>query len=552
MSQRGKHILFFVLLGALFYIPFLGGVHLFDWDEINFAEISREMIATGDYLRVYIDYQPFFQKPPLFFWFQVLAMKVFGIGEFAARLPNAICGIATLVLLYDIGRRLYDARFGILWAGSYFGSVLPFLYFKSGIIDPVFNFFIFLGLYFLVLFNWRKQGYTRIELPRSTWYYLFWSGIFLGFAILAKGPAAYLIIVLTMGVYWVFQRFRMYIGIGEFIFFSFSAALVTLVWFGLETYQNGPEFVVEFTRYQYRLFSTPDAGHAGFPGYHVVVLLVGVFPASVFAIRSFSALPEEPYDYRRDFRKWMKILFWVVLILFTVVRSKIVHYSSMCYFPITFLAATVLYRMLEGQISFKRWMSTALWLIGALYVLVCLLLPYLGQHPEMIQAILDDPFARANLEASVNWTGWEVVPGLWLLFVLIISIRLLHRNEKKRGLAVLFGGTAVFVFLALVFYIKRIEGYSQRAAVEFFEEKADEKCYIVTYGYKSYAHLYYAEKPPVENEKSYDREWLFRGDIDRPVYVVAKIHKAHELEEVTGLTRIREKNGFVFFRRQPD
>src|SRR5688500_2764085 len=87
----------FVIAGALIYIPFIGGVHLFDWDEINFAEISREMITTGDYLRAQVDYKPFFEKPPFFFWIQSASMHVFGINEFAARLPNAICGIFVLV-----------------------------------------------------------------------------------------------------------------------------------------------------------------------------------------------------------------------------------------------------------------------------------------------------------------------------------------------------------------------------------------------------------------------------------------------------------------------
>ena len=63
---------------ALFY-PFLGMVHLFDWDEINFAEAAREMIVTGDYSVVQINYLPFWEKPPLFLWMQVLSMKIFGI-----------------------------------------------------------------------------------------------------------------------------------------------------------------------------------------------------------------------------------------------------------------------------------------------------------------------------------------------------------------------------------------------------------------------------------------------------------------------------------------
>ena len=76
--------LIILLAGATLFFPFLGGVHLFDWDEINFAEAAREMIETGDYLTVKINYQPFWEKPPLFIWMQVLSMKLFGINEFGA------------------------------------------------------------------------------------------------------------------------------------------------------------------------------------------------------------------------------------------------------------------------------------------------------------------------------------------------------------------------------------------------------------------------------------------------------------------------------------
>ena len=93
------------VLAVLFFIPFLGRVHLFDWDEINFAESAREMLMTGNYLRVQIDYQPFWEKPPLFIWLQVLSMKVFGINEFAARFPNAFIGVITLLTFYYLGKR---------------------------------------------------------------------------------------------------------------------------------------------------------------------------------------------------------------------------------------------------------------------------------------------------------------------------------------------------------------------------------------------------------------------------------------------------------------
>ena len=135
------------LLAALFFIPGLGVVRLFDWDEINFAESAREMLVTGDWFNVRINFEPFWEKPPLFIWAQALSMKAFGVNEFAARLPNALMGIVTLLLLFNIGRKTEDERFGLIWAMMYGISFLPFFYFKSGIIDPWFNVFIFLGIF---------------------------------------------------------------------------------------------------------------------------------------------------------------------------------------------------------------------------------------------------------------------------------------------------------------------------------------------------------------------------------------------------------------------
>ncbi|MEZ7931449.1 MAG: hypothetical protein QMC21_08000 [Flavobacteriales bacterium] len=77
MSINQKNILFLIGIGILFFFPFLGHVHLFDWDEINFAESAREMIETGDFFRVKINYEPFWEKPPFFFWLQVISMKLF-------------------------------------------------------------------------------------------------------------------------------------------------------------------------------------------------------------------------------------------------------------------------------------------------------------------------------------------------------------------------------------------------------------------------------------------------------------------------------------------
>ena len=132
------------LIALIGFILFLGAPPLFDWDEINFAEAAREMIVSGNYLQVQINYEPFYEKPPLFFWLQVLSMKIFGVNEFAARFPNAIIGVFTVLALYFNGLYFRDRFFGYILSGFYLGTMLPVIYFKTGIIDPTFNFFFFL------------------------------------------------------------------------------------------------------------------------------------------------------------------------------------------------------------------------------------------------------------------------------------------------------------------------------------------------------------------------------------------------------------------------
>ena len=162
---RDKNYIYIILISALLFIPFLGVVHLFDWDEINFAEAAREMIVTGNYAQVQINFLPFWEKPPLFIWMQVLSMKVFGINEFAARFPNAIIGIITLCVIYTIGKKLVSKNFGLIWVMIYLGSFLPHFYFKSALIDPTFNLFIFLSICFLSTYVCRTFYLSISFLP---------------------------------------------------------------------------------------------------------------------------------------------------------------------------------------------------------------------------------------------------------------------------------------------------------------------------------------------------------------------------------------------------
>ncbi|MDB5241324.1 MAG: glycosyl transferase [Spirosoma sp.] len=552
MNQKLFYSLLLAGVGALFFIPFLGGVRLFDWDEINFAECSREMIALGDYMRVHIDYKPFFEKPPFFFWCQSAMMNLFGISEFSARLPNALCGIITLVYLYNLGQKIHGHRFGLLWSLAYLGSVTPHLYFRSGIIDPFFNLFIFSSIVNVIFASWKRERLTTpIHTPKSEWAYLLIGGLVLGLGVLTKGPVAYLIVVLVLVVYWALSRFRWFISPTQFIVFSMAAALAAMAWGGLETYLHGPVFAREFLAYNIRLFSTPDAGHSGFPGYHFVVLLVGCFPASIFAIRAFGPLFIER-NYQREFRRWMSMLFWVVLILFSIVQSKIVHYSSLCYFPLTYLAALTLMQLEERKIQLNNWMRAGLIVVGSLFAIATIAAPILAKRMDLVRSLADqDPFTQGNLNAPINWTGWEALPGVWLILILFVALHGYSKRQPAQATIALFVGMAVFVTLTLWFFIGRIEGISQAAAMRFFERAQGQNVYVRTYGYRSYGPFFYTKKPPVTNASYYDNNWLLHGPIDKDVLFIRKGSTSPTLlDSLPDVRRTGEENGFVFYRRQ--
>jgi hypothetical protein len=544
MKSPGRQTLVYsgiVLYGLLFLIPFLGQVHLFDWDEINFAESAREMLLSGDYITVQINFEPFWEKPPLFIWFQVISMKIFGVNEFAARFPNAVCGILSLIVLYNTGRKLYNEKFGIYWMLAYAGSVLPFFYFKSGIIDPWFNLFIFLSnIYFLYFLHADSKKRK----------YLILSGFILGLAILTKGPVALLIFILSFIIYLFFRRFKLNANITDVLLFTLVTAVSGGFWFLLEIINGNAHVIGDFINYQIRLFSTQDAGHGGFFMYHFVVILFGVFPASLIALLSFKDHFDGP-GLRKEFFLWSMVLFWTVIVLFSIVNTKIIHYSSLAYFPLSYFAALTIRKYENSEIRIPYWLKTLIGVFAVFYGLLVAFIPLINHFKVyFIESLFEkDPFTAANLSAEVSWSGYEFLIGLGYIIVVIAILHLINKN-RKWTLKLLFVATSVFIYLTVVFITPRVEGYTQRAAVEFYKSIKDENAYIATLGFKSYAHLYYGEINPEEGLFTADSKWLLTGEIDRDAYFVFKItRKEQYLTQYPQLIFLYEKNGFVFAKR---
>lgn len=549
-KQSNLYLGILILSGILFFIPYLGKVHLFDWDEINFAESAREMIVTGNYHQVQINFEPFGEKPPFFFWLQAGAMHLFGVNEFAARFPNAIFGIITLITFFFIGKKYHSPRFGFIWALSYLGTFLPHLYFKSAIIDPVFNYFIFLGIYFMFL---DISG----SIYKNKYLYPSLSGLFIGLGTLTKGPVALLIFLLCFLVYFSLKRFKNFPGIKKIALFTLFFTLVCLLWFGQEIWNNGLWFLKEFLQVQADLFLTPVASHGQPFYYHFIVVFIGCFPISIMALpvlfrklNPFINNREEPSLWQQNWILMMKILFWTVMILFSLSTTKIVHYSSLTYFPLSFLAAIFLYNIWETKGKMKTWMIILILFMGFVFSFLLAALPYVASHPQTILPYLKDPYAAASLNVEVHWNGFESWIGIGYFIAVIVAVYFFKKRQIMKGAMYIFYATASFLFIYLIAVVPKIEKYSQGPAIEFYESMQGKDVYIWPVGFRSYAQYFYARKPqkPVYGEA--EQEFLLKGPIDKPAYFVIKNTYDKLDSTCNNCELIGQKGGFKFYKRE--
>lgn len=567
------HYFFIILIAGVLFIPYLGTVHLFDWDEINFAESAREMIMTGNYSQVQINYQAFWEKPPLFIWMQVASMNVFGVNEFGARFPNVVFGILTLLVIYRIGRRNFKGHIAHWWVLSYIGAITPQLYFRTGLIDPVFNFFIFLSII---------EFYKVIKVNDSHYnpnLHFLMAGIYTGIAILCKGPVALLVGLLVLFSMVFAKRMVWFFTVGNLLIYLSATAAIASIWFIPETIKNGPYFIIDFLKYQLELASQNVAGHQQPFYYHTLVLLFGCFPISLIAIAGWKK--NELYTYQENlFRTTMLCLFWVVLILFSLVKTKIVHYSSLCWLPLTFLSAYSIESINHKIFKFKWQHKVLIISIGVILAAAFIAFPLImAYNRDWLLNLISDDFSKANFSAKVDWSFNDAIPGILLLLVIIVFIYNLTKDKPIVTFGALLLGNALVIWMLSISFTGKIERHTQGAAINFFETVKDEKCYIFNAGYKSYAHYFYAKTKPLQKgdglyqlnqsffqskgKKSYlelseaqkseldelHKHWLIEGKVDRAVYFIVKSDDREDIPNYPNLKVILNKNGFVVYKR---
>jgi 4-amino-4-deoxy-L-arabinose transferase-like glycosyltransferase len=200
------------LLLALAVLTFgIGDYALYEPHEGHFAGVAREMLLRGDWVTPTLNGSPYLNKPPLLYWLLAMSQGLFGMTEFAARLPVALAGWGGVIIVWKWARELWHPMAGRLAAGLLSLSVGWFIFTHQILIDlPLGSLLIALN-YCLWRLAWEPQNWR---------YRLGFSGL-MGCCFLLKGPIGpiYLLIA-CIGLtiqrrnWSLFSKFRLPLGLG--------------------------------------------------------------------------------------------------------------------------------------------------------------------------------------------------------------------------------------------------------------------------------------------------------------------------------------------------
>ena len=379
-------------------------------------------------------------------------------------------------------------------------------------------------------------------------WYLVASALAAGLAVLTKGPVALGVIVMVVTVILIINKGKLNFNLGDLLIWLIVIAIVIAAWLTVEIRANGLTFIDNFIAYQIRLFSTEDAGHGGPFYYHFLVLLIGCFPASILCLDAFRRSPDDTH-HQLSFKRWMIVLLLVVLVIFSIVKTKIMHYSSLCYFPITFLGAYYIHHLQEKHWQWTWRQVIPISIIGGALAMALGGAIWIGVHHLPVPFIGSSGFAREAAKAAVYWSSGDIaIPVLFALGI-IVSLILLAKGKILGGISTLLITTCLFSLLTVALIVPRVEKYSQAAMIEFIESKKLEDCYIEVIGFKSYAHLFYKNKK-AESPKDLDMNYIFWGPTTKPLYIITRVDKIHVIDYPERFIEIYRKNGFVFLKKK--
>jgi 4-amino-4-deoxy-L-arabinose transferase-like glycosyltransferase len=335
-------ILWLALIGGVAFFWHLGSIGLVDETEPLFAEASRQMFVTGDWITPFFNGETRFDKPALIYWCQAIAYSIFGVNEWAVRLPSAIAATGLMSLLFytiqwhlaqedNLEQRVRPTR---RWLTAALGAAIMALspqmivWGRTGVSDMLLVACMDSAL--LCFFLGYAQP-LKSEI-KARWYLAFY--ILIAGAILTKGPVGIVLPVLIIAL------FLIYLGNVKEVLREMrplTGLLITLClslpWYVLVIWRNGENYVNSFFGYHnIERFTSVVNRHSAPWYFYFLVVLLGFAPYSVYLPLAITRLKFWQRNYwRTQERSGQLGLFafvWFISIFgfFTIAVTKLPSY----------------------------------------------------------------------------------------------------------------------------------------------------------------------------------------------------------------------------------
>ena len=227
-----------LLLAALTFFAGLGRGAITDSDEGFYAESSREMVASGDWVTPHYNYEPRFQKPILYYWLTSATYLVTGAGEFGARFWAAMAGVGLVLVTAAAGRRWYDETTGLL-AGAIVAT--NFGYFSIGrmaLPDLPLTFCITLAIWAALV--------STLEQERSPRRFVVLAALGLGLGFLMKGPVGLIIPAIVIVPVLMLERRSIGLNPADIVLGFLIMIAVAMPWYLLMWSRHGNDYLQSF------------------------------------------------------------------------------------------------------------------------------------------------------------------------------------------------------------------------------------------------------------------------------------------------------------------
>jgi 4-amino-4-deoxy-L-arabinose transferase-like glycosyltransferase len=357
MGQRLCDYAIVLAVAVILTLPNLGATRLWDVDEGVNAQAAREMHENETWIIPTFNYQLRTAKPVMLYWLQRTSYSLFGLSEWSARLPSAVAAWLTVVLVYELARRMFDRATGLL-AGIVLASAFEFCMLAHAA-TPDATLLLFTVLTYYLFWIGHDHGARWWWIPTAA---------ACGLAMLTKGPVVLLYFAWNRELGRLLDR-RIFAALFVFL-------LVAGPWYTLVAVETRGEWVrVFFGRENLQRFSTPMENHRGPIVYHAAALLVLFTPWSVFlpaavwyGVKGCRTAADTPAGTPTPVRPYRFLIVWFAayLVFFSLAATKLPNYMLPAYPAIAILTARFLVVWRDGTLTVPSWLMPAA--IGGLVI----------------------------------------------------------------------------------------------------------------------------------------------------------------------------------------